>query len=266
MPSLDPRLADPLLLRLAGLRARQRQGQPLPDAVSLLRQAGIEPDPWQVEVSTRAAPRTLLNCSRQAGKSEVAAALALAMALQEAGSLTLVLSPSLRQSAESFRKVLDLYRTCAAALPPSAESALRLELANGSRIVSLPGKESTVRGYSKVRLLIVDEASRVDDSLYYSIRPMLAVSGGRLIALSTPFGKRGFFYKEWTDGTGWERVEVNAYACPRISRAFLDEERRSLPPLFFESEYMCQFCDVVDQVFLSEHVQAALSSAVEPLF
>src|SRR5262249_17822387 len=159
-----------------------------------------EPDPWQVAVVQSHSSRTLLNCCRQAGKSEVAAALALAMAMQEPGSLTLVLSPSLRQSAESFRKVLDLYRTCAAPVPTSAESALRLELTNGSRIVSLPGTEATVRGFSRVRLLVVDEASRVEDSLYFSVRPMLSISQGRLIALSTPFGKRGWFYKEWSEG------------------------------------------------------------------
>src|SRR5215510_9614712 len=79
---------------------RQRQ---TPDAVALLRQAGMEPDPWQRQVAETRASRTLLNCCRQAGKSEVAAALALATAMREPRSLTLVLSPSLRQSAESFR-------------------------------------------------------------------------------------------------------------------------------------------------------------------
>jgi hypothetical protein len=45
--------------------------------------------------------------------------------------------------------------------------------------------------------LIVDEASRVQDALYQGIRPMLAVSGGRIVLLSTPWGKRGFFFEEW---------------------------------------------------------------------
>jgi hypothetical protein len=75
------------------------------------------------------------------------------------------------------------------------ESALRLELENHSRIISLPGQEQTVRGYAGVSLLIVDEAARVPDDLYFAVRPMLAVSNGRLIALSTPFGKRGWFYE-----------------------------------------------------------------------
>ena len=69
----------------------------------------------------------------------------------------------------------------------------QLKLANGSRILCLPGKEETVRCFSP-SLLIIDEASRVPDDLYRSVRPMLAVSKGRLIALSTYFGQRGWFF------------------------------------------------------------------------
>jgi len=240
-----------------------RQHQ-VPDGVALLTQAGYTPDPWQVQVLQSSSARILMVCTRQAGKTQVAAALALATALREPGSLTLVLSPSLRQSQESFRRVLSLYRTLQTPVPTQAESALRLELSNASRIVSLPGTESTVRGYSVVRLLVVDEAARVSDDLYYSIRPMLAVSGGRLLALSTPFGKRGWFHHEFSEGEGWERVVITAEQCPRISKSFLEEEKRSLPPLWFASEYMCEFVDTIDQVFRSEDVLGAVSAEVQP--
>ncbi len=170
------------------------------DPVLLARRAGIEPDPWQADVLRSTAPRRLLNCSRQSGKSTVAAIRAVHAALYEPGSLVLLLSPALRQSQELFRKCLDVYRSLDHPEPPEAESALRLELANGSRVVALPGKEGTIRGYSGVGRLIVDVASRVPDDLYRSVRPMLAVSGGDLDAMSTPFGKRGFFYEAWADG------------------------------------------------------------------
>ena len=66
------------------------------------------------------------------------------------------------------------------------------------------------------------------DSLYYSVRPMLAVSGGRLVCLSTPFGKRGFFHLEWTKGQGWERIKITVDQCPRISKALLEGVSRTL--------------------------------------
>ena len=47
--------------------------------------------------------------------------------------------------------------------------------------------EETVRGFSGVRLLVADEAARVSDALHFLIRPMLAVSGGRMVCLTTPF-------------------------------------------------------------------------------
>jgi hypothetical protein len=152
-----------------------------------------------------------------------------------------------------------------ATVPSEQESALRLELQNGSRIVSLPGKEETIRGYSGVRLLVVDEASRVSDALYYSIRPMLAVSGGRLVCLSTPFGQRGFFYDEWTKGQGWERIKITAYDCPRISAEFLAEEKRTLGSFWFRQEYGCEFLATEDSLLDPEAVDRAFSTEVEPL-
>lgn len=236
------------------------------DPVLLARAAGIEPDPWQAGVLRSVSPRLLLNASRQSGKSSTTAMLALHTALYQTNSLTLLLSPSLRQSSELFKKVTALYRVLGRPVAAEAESALRLELDNGSRIVALPGKEGTVRGFSGVRLLIVDEASRVEDDLYYSIRPMLAVSGGRLIALSTPFGKRGWWYEAWANGgAAWERVEVRAEQCPRIPADFLAEERRALPPHVYASEYECEFVDNLQMVFASDLVRAMISADARPL-
>ena len=52
------------------------------------------------------------------------------------------------------------------------------------------------------------------DALYYAVRPMLAVSAGRMVALSTPFGKRGWFYEAWANGgPAWERIHLPAERC-----------------------------------------------------
>jgi len=109
------------------------------DPVRLSQAAGIEPDPWQAQVLRSSAPRMLLNCSRQSGKSTTVATLAVHTALYEAGALVLLLSPSLRQSGELFKKALSVYQALGRPVPAQSESALQLELENGSRIVSLPG-------------------------------------------------------------------------------------------------------------------------------
>jgi len=223
---------------------------------------GLATDPWQARFLRSPDRRTLLNCSRQSGKSTVTALLAAHTALYDPGALVLLLSPTQRQSHELFRKALDAYQAIPTAVPITQESALRLELSNGSRIVALPGKETTVRGFSGVRLLAVDEAARVPDALYYSVRPMLAVSGGRLVALSTPFGTRGWWYEAWRSDEAWERYEVPAEDCPRISQEFLDEERRSMGEWWFQQEYQCEFLDAETQPFGREDVERAFEEEV----
>lgn len=233
------------------------------DPAELARVAGLEPDPWQAEALRSDAKRILMNCCRQSGKSTITALMAVHTAHFEPESLVLLLSPSLRQSQELFKKALDAHRAIAAPATIEAESALRLELTNGSRIVSLPGKETTVRGYSGVRLLAVDEAARVPDELYYSVRPMLAVSGGRLIGLSTPFGTRGWWYEAWRSDETWKRYEVPAAECPRISPSFLEEERRVLGEWWYAQEYECRFLDAETQPFGREDVERAFEEKVE---
>src|SRR5215207_9737335 len=155
------------------------------DPVRLARAAGVEPDEWQAALLRSQAPQKLMNCSRQSGKSTVSALLAADEVIHRAPALVLILAPALRQSQEAFRKVKAVLSALGDIAPPvSSESALALEFVTGSRIVVLPGKEATVRGFSAVSLLIVDEAARVRDDLYQSIRPMLAVSGGRIVLLS----------------------------------------------------------------------------------
>jgi hypothetical protein len=238
------------------------------DRSAFARALGVDPDPWQEDLLGSSADRVLLNCSRQSGKSTISAIIALHRALYHPGSLVLALAPALRQSQELFGKVAGFYRDLGRPVAPRGERKLSLELENGSRIITLPGSEKTIRGFSGVGLLLVDEASRVDDGLYHAVRPMLAVSGGALMMLSTPHGKRGVFYEEWTGGSsaGWERYSVTAEECPRISEGFLAEERATLPSWVFRQEYECSFEETEDQVFSTEMVERAVTPEVTPLF
>jgi hypothetical protein len=209
-----------------------------------------------------------MNCARQTGKSTTAGVLALHEALDSAGALVLILAPAERQAKELFSKVASFYHTIGHPIPADSYRKLGVELSNGSRIEALPGTEKTIRGFSGAALLIVDEAARVDDGLYYAVRPMLAVSGGRLMMLSTPHGKRGVFFEEWIggDGSAWERYEVRAEDCPRIPPEFLEEERRALPARIYRQEYECSFEDTDDQLFGYDLVSSSITAEVAPLF
>ena len=229
------------------------------------RSLNFKPDPWQRTALKWTGKRLLLNCCRQSGKSTIAAILALHRAIYYPGSLILLVSPSLRQSSELFKKVIDELGKLKQQPQRTESNKLSLAFENNSRIVSLPSSEATIRGFSGASIIIEDEASRVSDELYYAVRPMLAVSGGRLILMSTPFGKRGHFFKEWTEGEGWERIKVTGYDCPRISDEFLEEEKRTMPELFFRSEYEGEFTETIDAVFTYDQVAKAVTDEVKPL-
>ena len=139
-------------------------------------------------------------------------------------------------------------------------------MANGSRIIALPGSERTVRGLAGVKLAVVDEAAGVEDDLLAAIRPMLATSNGSLIALSTPKGKRGWFHKAWHGNEDWHRVRVSASECPRISKEFLDEERRALGPMRFSEEYELAFIDAQSSAFPTGIIDLAFTTEVLPLW
>lgn len=231
------------------------------------RTVGHAPDPWQTRLLRSTSDRIILNIARQGGKSTTVGALAAHTALFQPGALVLLLSPSLRQSGELFRKTLDAIHAAPGGAPVEAESALRVELSNGSRVVSLPGTEGTIRGYSAVDLLAVDEAARVSDDLFSAVRPMLAVSSGRLLMLSTPWGQRGEFFETWTNGgERWERFEVPATDNPRIDPAFLAEERADLLDWVYRQEYLCEFGQNEAALFGRDLIEGAFSEDVKPLF
>ena len=211
-------------------------------APHIMRQLGLEPDPWQLEVLESEHPRILLNCCRQAGKSTVVVILGLVKALMVPWTKVLLLSRSHRQSMELLHTASQYYERFANLPRAIRQNSEEMEFSNHSRMIALPCKEETIRGYAHIDLLIIDEAARVPDDLYRSVRPMLAVSNGRLILLSTPFGKRGFFFDCWTrQQEDWQRIEVPASKIPRIRPAFLAEEERALGEAYFRQEYCCAF-------------------------
>src|SRR5215211_3135153 len=237
------------------------------DRVSFASSLGLDPDPWQERLLRSTSDRVLLNCCRQSGKSTMAALIGPHRAIYHPGSLLLILPPAERQAKETFAKVAEMYASSGGrAVAPDSYRKLGMEFSNHSRIEALPGTEKTIRGFSGTALLILDEAARVADELYFAVRPMLAISGGALMMLTTPYGKRGIFYEEWTSGAGrgWERYEVTAGECPRISPEFLEEERKALPSWVYRQEYECSFEETEDQVFTYEMVERAASAEVTP--
>jgi Terminase large subunit, T4likevirus-type, N-terminal len=266
---LTPRVLNGLRADLKALREREsssRPSWPADPAQFFEACVGRPPDNWQLDVLNSQDARLLLCCARQCGKSTTTAVLALRLALETPKSLTLMLSPSERQSGEIFLKCMSFFQAIGSPLPTAKRTERAVRFGNGSRIISLPGSEHTIRGYSGTNLLILDEAAYTSDALLMACTPMLAVSGGRMIALSTPAGKRGWYSDRWhSGGDDWRRIQVQAADCPRISKGFLAVERRSLGERWYRQEYECSFEDAVGQFFSNEDIESAFHDE-QPLF
>ena len=235
------------------------------DPVAFAVSCGTTPDEWQAQVLRSTSRRLILNCARQSGKSATTAFVALHQAIYFPKSLILLISPSDRQSKLLFRKVTDSLSLLEHRPEVVEQNKTQLELLNGSQIVSLPSSEDTIRGFSAVSLIIEDEAAFVSDGVNEAVRPMLAVSNGRLIIMSTPYGKRGHFFNAWTSDRGWEKIMAKASECPRITQEFLDGERREIGEWRYRQEYECEFVETIDAVFTHEQISQAMSDEIAPL-
>jgi hypothetical protein len=240
-------------------------GYRLSGALFARERLGFDPDEKQALV-LNSRGRGILNCSRQWGKSTTTAAKAVHRAYCWPESLVIVVSPSARQSGEFLRKAAGFVRKLGIQKRGDGDNEISLLFPNGSRIVGLPGVEATVRGFSAVSLMLIDEAARVPEDMYNAVRPMLAVSNGDLWLMSTPAGRRGFFYETWASGQAWLKVSAPATECSRIDAAFLEEERRSMGDKFFRQEYGCEFIDSSECIFDRDLILAAMRDDIEPLF
>lgn len=205
----------------------------------------------QRELLTGPHRRVILNCTRQWGKSWMAAVALLFHANHLPESLSIVAGPTLRQSAELLRKVKEL--AWRLGLPTSGDTINRhsLVLPNRSRLVAVPGNSpDAIRGFSSVTMLVIDEAAMVKDSVYTAVRPMLTQKDGAIWLLSTPKDMDGFYFSEFSEGKeDWRRVVVPATECPRFQPQQLEAEKASLGARLFAQEFLCQFVATSDGLF-----------------
>ena len=182
---------------------------------------------------------TLLVKGRQTGATEVASSLVVHTARAVAGSTSVIISPSLRQSSEvTVRARLGLWRL-GETLRQDSVSLLRL--GNGSRIVSLPGSARGIRGYS-CELVIIDEAAWVADATFVAARPLVAATHGRLIVQSTPGDPVGAFFElAQQPPEDWAFLRVRSSEVSTISAEFLEREQREMAPELYRQEYEAEF-------------------------
>ncbi len=237
------------------------------DPAAFARRRGFVAEPWQARLLRTEAARVVVPCGRQVGKTQTTSYKGLNVALTNPGRDVLIISPTQRQSVEMLLRIKSIYRGMRQVGKLTKDNDSEIGLPNGSRVVSLPGTEGTVRGFANVRLLIIDEAARVGDDVFASVLPMVG-SDGQIMALSTPWGQRGWFYAlaDEAPGNGWEKHHISVYESGQWSPERIAEVRASVGSFVFASDYEAQFTDTTDQLFRTEDVKRAFTDDVQPLF
>lgn len=257
-----------------------------PDSENRLRLAkrmwGWIPHPTQQRWLLCEAQTKIAACGRRWGKTEAAAIDAATFAITHTGSVQMIVSPTYDQSRLIFNKIEQLIMACHSS--KAHAKVLRspypkLTLYNSTIMARTADEDGrNLRGHSADRI-IIDEAAYVRDSVVSEvITPMLADRNGRLVMISTPFGKNHFFRaflrgQQEMNGGKQERDRTyvpcsradlqHASFCfpswdnPHISRAYIEAQRKEISPRQFSVEYEAQFIDDTSCVFTWEDIEAA---------
>ncbi len=223
---------------------------------------GLAPMPHQLNYLRERRSIVVLK-SRQSGFSTAAGAVVIHNAVYRAGSMTVVLSPTQKQSAA----ITGIARAGIRAIgkPLIGDSVSMLKLANGSRILSLPGSARSARGWT-ADLLIIDEAGYLDPETWTAASALVA-TGGRMIVQSTPAG-RNPFQDLWNDPpASWATFKVRSDEVPTITAAFLEGARRQMSEADYGAEYGCQFLtEGMGGWFSPDRLAALTTDTPSPIF
>jgi uncharacterized protein YuzE len=224
---------------------------------------GVEPFDYQKEFLDNPANRKLFVAGRRVGKSRSASWKALWYAITHAEAEVLLTAKTQRQSMELFRQIKAEIRQSEAENSEwgiQRETRTEVNFSNGSRIVCLPlGRDgSNIRGYG-ADLLIVDEAAYVPEEIFQEVlMPFLAVGENQFVMISTPRGKRGFFWDRYDESNRGENQyfvqQVPTWKNPRVDQQWVENQRNNLTPMQFKREIKGQFDENADAYFTEEEV------------
>lgn len=239
------------------------EASPLHLLRTYLADVGSSPDDWQVQALTDPTRRLMVTAGRQVGKSAAAAAKALHHAAHTPGELVLLVSASERQARELLARMRSMLPYLGQAAEGVEDSQSAIRFPSGSRIVVLPSTSSSLRGWT-ANLLIVDEAAWVSRAAWDALLPTIAATGGAVVVITSASAPAGWAWELWSERDRfpeWVRIEVPAASVPRISREFLEQERRRLPKAVFEQEYCCVWTAPAGAAFDPATVAAAFDTA-----
>jgi len=217
-------------------------------------------DDWQQQILDTEGD-ICLRSGRQVGKSTIISIKAAEFALNNKNKVILIIAAVERQAFLLFEKTLDyLFTNHPKEIKKGKDKPTKhiIKLTNGSTIYCLPTGLSGygIRGYT-INLLIADEAAFIPEDVWIAVIPMLAITKGNIILLSTPFGKGGYFH-DCFDDTHFTKFHISSEECPRKNQEFLDREKARMSKVQYAQEYLGEFVDELRQFFATELIKSCM--------
>ncbi len=211
-------------------------------------------DPWQIEVLESKKDICIIS-GRQCGKSTVVSILAARTALENPNQYILIGAKDLDQGELLFWKIKEYIWQNNPKEIKGRPTLFFMELKNGSKIIvkAVGDTGDGMRGPTAT-MLILDEAAFVPERAWISIEPVISVAKGRTVLLSTPQGKKGFFYRASLDKDFLVKT-ISARDCPRHTKKFLDKKQSELSPVAFATEYLGEFIDDYNRKFTEDWIK-----------
>jgi hypothetical protein len=222
------------------MRTKHEIAYRLDPALWMEKVLGIKPHTWQKTLlgAPRGASIAVLT-ARQVGKTTAAAVGMAHSAVFMSGSLSVIACPSQNQSAEALRKVRDMVLRAGAKL--TTDNVFKLELANGSRVLALPGTQESIRGLTVDAWIVADEAAQLDPAIMGALHPMRTQRPeARFTMLSTAWSRTDPFWSVWeNDDPSWTRIRATIDVEPTlIDTDVVEKARRQLSKDDFTREYL----------------------------
>lgn len=223
----------------------------------------FDPFPYQAKILRNSGKRVVACFGRQTGKTTTVAVKAIHFAYTNVKKTTLIVSASLRQSIILFDRIMGfIYSNKFLASSVKRKTHTIIKLSNGSKIIALPCSEHRLRGHT-AHMIIVDEAAFVPDEVVVNVlNPMLATTDGTLILLSTPWGKKHFFYRAFID-PDFSVHKVKSSECPLIPAEFLKKQREYMTKEAFLMEYEAEFVEASMSYFGQDLIRSCIDAELE---
>ena len=196
-----------------------------------------------------------VNKSRQIGLTEIVLRLVQYLAFSKYAGGRIMIIAGTRE--KTTKKVMDRLKLLFQNIPEclvQSKGSMDIQMTNGTQFEGFPGNSDAIRGDTKIRAIVVDEAAHfnlTDDSVVMNaVEPIVLTNKSDLYLVSTPRGQRGFFYNIGISENDFKKLQYD-YTCAIgwiYSKEDMEQEL-TRTDLDVDQEYRCQYTSSRSSIF-----------------